>query len=260
MTDWPRSPRYNSTSLARALTILDLFEPATPTLSATQIARRLRVRPGSLYPALSTLERFGYLERRPDKRFRLGLKLLERGHTILLHLDVYERAKPALRKLAQALSGNAHLAVLHQGQVLYLGREEASPSAVFPSIVGRLVPAHCTALGKVLLAYLSPGERRHLLAGRPLERRTVKTITSLRRLEVEIAGVLTRGYAVDDEELHEGVMCIAAPVRDHAGEVVAAISVSLVKARVTEARVERIAQEVVRSAAIISGDMGYRPA
>jgi DNA-binding IclR family transcriptional regulator len=76
MTDWPRTPRYNTTSLARALTILDLFEPATPTLSATQIARRLRARPGSLYPALGTLERFGYLERRPDKRFRLGLKLL----------------------------------------------------------------------------------------------------------------------------------------------------------------------------------------
>jgi len=93
-----------------------------------------------------------------------------------------------------------------------------------------------------------------------LERRTAKTITSLRRLEVETAGVLTRGYAVDDEELHEGVICIAAPVRDHAGEVVAAISVSVLKARVTEARVEKIAQEVVRTAAIISGEMGYRSA
>lgn len=256
----PRSPRYNSTSLARALTILDLFEPGTPTLTATQIARSLRVRPGSLYPALSTLERFGYLERRPDKRFRLGLKLLERGHTILLHLDLYERARPALRQLAQALSANAHLAVLHQGQVLYLGREEAAPSAVFPSIVGRLVPAYCTALGKVLLAHLPPGERRHLLAGRPLERRTPRTITSLRRLEVELAGVLARGYAVDNEELHEGVVCVAAPIRDHAGGVMAAISVSLLKARVTEARIEKIAQEVVRTAAIISGAMGYRPA
>lgn len=256
----PRSLRYHSTSLARALTILDLFEPGTPTLSATQIARSLRARPGSLYPALSTLERFGYLERRPDKRFRLGLKLLERGHTILLHLDLYERARPALRQLAQALSANAHLAVLHQGQVLYLGREEAAPSAVFPSIVGRLVPAHCTALGKVLLAHLPPGEHRRLPAGRPLERRTARTITSLRRLEVELAGVLARGYAVDNEELHEGVVCVAAPIRDHAGGVVAAISVSLLKARVTDARIEKIAQEVVRSAARISGAMGYRPA
>ena len=260
MTDWPRTPRYNPTSLARALTILDLFEPATPTLSATQIARRLRARPGSLDPALSTLERFGYLERRPDKRFRLGLKLLERGHTILQHLDVYERAKPALRKLAQAFSGNAHLAVLHQGQVLYLGREEASPSSVFPSIVGRLVPAHCTALGKVLLAHLTPGERRDLLAGRPLERRTVRTIISPRRLEVEMGGIRDRGYAVDDEELHEGVICFAAPVRDHAGEVVAAISISVLKARVAAARAEKIGQGVIRTAAIISGDMGYRAA
>jgi DNA-binding IclR family transcriptional regulator len=260
MPDRPRTSRYNSTSLARALTILDLFEPETPNLSATQIARSLRARPGSLYPALGTLERFGYLERRPDKRFRLGLKLLERGHTILLHLDVYERAKPALKELAQGLSANTHLAVLYHGQVLYLGREEAAPSAVFPSIVGRLVPAHCTALGKVLLAHLNLGERRHLLAGRPLERRTAGTITSLRRLEVELAGVLARGYAVDNEELHEGVMCVAAPVRDHAGKAVAAISVSLLKARVTTARLEKIAQEVVRTAAIISGAMGYRSA
>ena len=156
MADLRRGRRYNATSLARALSILGLFEPSTPSLSATQIARSLRVRPGSLYPALSTLERFGYLERRPDKRFRLGLKLLERGHTILQSLDMYERAKPALLELARALSANAHLAVLHQGQVLYLGREEAAPSAVFPSIVGRLVPAHCTALGKVLLAHMTP--------------------------------------------------------------------------------------------------------
>ncbi len=260
MTDLPSRPRYNATSLARALTILDLFEPATPSLSATQIARRLRVRPGSLYPALGTLERFGYLERRPDKRYRLGLKLLERGHTILVHLDVYERAKPALRALAQALAANAHLAVLHQGQVLYLGREEASPSSVFPSIVGRLVPAHCTGLGKVLLAHLDPGDRRRLLAGRRLEKRTAKTITRLRRLEAELARVLAQGYAVDDEELHEGVMCVAAPVRDHTGEVVAAISVSLLKARVADGRVEKVAQEVVRTAAIISGELGYRPA
>jgi len=260
MTDWPRTPRYNATSLARALTILDLFEPSTPTLSATQIARRLRVRPGSLYPALSTLERFGYLERRPDKRFRLGLKLLERGHTILQHLDVYERAKPALRALADSLSANAHLAVPHQGQVLYLCREEALPGLVFPSIVGRLVPAHCTALGKVLLAHLSPSERRDFLAGQPLEKRTSKTIVTLRRLEAELAKVVRRGYATDHEELYEGLTCVAAPVRDHAGEVVAAISVSLPRSRMTAARTDRVAQKVISTAKIISSGMGYRAA
>jgi len=185
---------------------------------------------------------------------------LERGHTILLHLDLYERARPALKELAQVFSANAHLAVLYHGQVLYLGREEAAPSAVFPSIVGRLVPAYCTALGKVLLAHLDPGERRRLLAGGRLERQTTRTITSVRRLEVELAGVLARGYAVDSEELHEGVMCVGAPVRDHTGEVVAAISVSLLKARVTEARLEKIAQEVVRTGARISRAMGYQSA
>jgi DNA-binding IclR family transcriptional regulator len=172
---------------------------------------------------------------------------------------MYERARPALRDLARSLSANAHLAVLHQGQVLYLGREEAAPSAVFPAIVGRLVPAHCTALGKVLLAHMTPAERRQLLAARPLERRTPRTITSLRRLEGDLAATITRGFAVDNEELNEGVMCVAAPIRDHAGVVVAAISVSLLKARVTEARLEKIGHEVIRTAAIVSGSMGYRP-
>jgi len=164
MPGLPQNPRYISTSLARALTILDLFGPSAATLSATQIARSLRVRPGSLYPALSTLERFGYLE------------------------------------------------------------------------------------------------RRRLLTARPLERRTPRTITSLRRLEAELAGVVKRGYAVDNEELNQGVVCVAAPVRDHAGEVVAAISLSLLKARVTDARLEKIAQEVIRTAAIISGAVGYQSA
>lgn len=260
MTDWPRSPRYHATSLARALTVLDLFEPSTPTLSATQIARRLRIRPGSLSAPLATLERFGYLERRPDKRFRLGLKLLERGHTVLQHLDVYEQAKPALRALANSLSANAHLAVPYRGQVLYLGREEAMLSSFFPSIVGRLVPAHCTALGKVLLASLSPGERRDFLAGQPLEKRTSKTIITPRRLEAELGKVARQGYAVDHEELYDGLTCVATPVRDHAGEVVAAISVSLPRSLMTAARTARVALRVIRTATLISKGMGYRAA
>jgi DNA-binding IclR family transcriptional regulator len=85
-------------------------------------------------------------------------------------------------------------------------------------------------------------------------------VLGVRRLEAELAGVVKRGYAVDNEELNQGVVCLAAPVRDHAGAVVAAISLSLLKARVTDARLEKIAQEVIRTAAIISGAMGYQSA
>lgn len=253
-----RATRYNATSLARALTILDVFGPRMATLSVSEIARCLRVRAGSLYPALSTLERFGYLERDSDKRFRLGLKLLERGHTLLANTGLHERAKPGLRELARRLSVNVHLAVLHQGQVVYLDREEGSPNVVFPSVVGRLVPAHCTALGKALLAHLEPDERRELLAGKPLERRTKRTITSLPRLERELADVKARGYAVDNQEFQQGVVCVGAPVRDYTGKVIAATSVSLLNVRAKEARMQKIAREVVRAAALISQAMGYR--
>lgn len=254
-----RATRYNATSLARALTILDVFGPRTAALGVSEIARSLGARAGSLYPALSTLERFGYLERDSEKRFRLGLKLLERGHALLANTGLPERAKPVLRDLARRLTVNAHLAVLHRGQVVYLDREEGSPNVVFPSVVGRLVPAHCTALGKVLLAHLEQDERRELLADHPLERRTRRTITSLRRLERDLADVRARGYAVDRQEFQEGVVCVAAPVRDHTGKVVAATSVSLLNVRAKAARMRKITREVVRTAALISQAIGYSP-
>ena len=244
-------------SLAKALGVLDLFNGEGRGLTLTEVARAMGTRPGSIYPIVHTLQRFGYLDRDPEtKRYRLGLKILAQAHHILASLDIRDQAKPVLRRLARELEANAHLAILYEDDVLYLDREEAAPSVVIPSAIGRRVPAHCTALGKVLLAH-DPEVTARVVARVPLPALTPRTLTDPEVIRWELDGVVARGYAVDWEEFHEGNVCVAAPVRNYRGRVVAAISVSLMKSRLTRDPLEPFTRAVVNGAQEISAAMGY---
>mgnify|MGYP001133231595 CR=1 FL=1 len=250
--------RYLNISLAKALRVLDLLTGADGRLSLSEIAQGMNTRPGSIYPIVYTLHKLGYLERDPEtKKYSLGLRILVLANAILSSLDVREKSKPVLKKLARELEVNAHLAVLYEGEVLYLDREEAAPSVVIPSVIGRRVPPHCTALGKVLLAH-DPEALATVLAKGSLPALTPSTITNPELLQRELARVRQQGYAIDWEEFHEGNVCVAAPVRNYRGKTVAAISVSLAKARLTHDSLDRFVQAVVHGAREISSKMGYR--
>lgn len=249
--------RYLNTSLAKALRILELFDGDHRELSLSDLARGLGLRPGSIYPIVYTLWRHGYLERDPEtKKYRLGLKFLLQANHILSSLDIREQAKPVIRRIAREFGVNTHLAVLYEDEVLYLDREEAAPSVVIPSVIGRRVPAHCTALGKVLLAF-QPEVAERVLSKGELPALTPKTITSPVGLRRELEGVRKAGYAVDDEEFHEGNVCVAAPVRNYRGTVVAAISLSLPKSRLEREPLERFVGAITEGALEISRSMGY---
>lgn len=249
--------RYLNTSLAKALRVLDLFNGVDGGLSLSEIAQRMHTRPGSIYPIVYTLYKFGYLARDPEtKRYSLGLRILTLANQILSSLDIREKAKPVLKRLARELGVNAHLAMLYEGEVLYLDREEAAPSVVIPSVIGRRVPPHCTALGKVLLAH-NPEVLDELLARGPLPALTPNTVTDPELLRRELERVRQQGYATDWEEFHEGNICVAAPVRNYRGTVVAAISVSLPKARLTHDSLGRFVQAVISGAHEVSSAIGY---
>lgn len=249
--------RYLNTSLAKALRVLDLFNNVEKGLSLSQIAELLSVRPGTIYPIVYTLTKFGYLQRDGDtKRYQLGLHILVLANQILSSIDIREKAKPVLKRLARKLEANAHLAILYEGEVLYLDREEASPSVVIPSVIGRRVPPHCTALGKALLAY-DPEALEGFLAKGALPSLTPNTITDPALLRQELERVRHQGYATDWEEFHEGNICVAAPVRNYRGKVVAAISLSLPKVRLTHDPLGDFVQAVVHGAQEVSAAMGY---
>lgn len=246
--------RYINKSLQKAFSILNLFSPNVKRLSATEIARRLGTTPGVIYPILYTLERHGYLERDGAKRYSLGLKFLERSNLILQRLDLRDKVKPYLRELADTYHVNAHLAVLYDRKVMYLHREEGYPSVIIKEVVGQRVPAYCTALGKVLLASLDEGELEAYLAEEELRPLTPKTIRDPVKLKEELERVREQGYAIDNEEFHRGNMCIAAPIRNHLGKTLAAISISFPKERFSKGL--PIAQ-VKATALKISREMGY---
>lgn len=249
--------KYVNSSLEKSLRVLELFNLETQHLSLSEIARCIGATPGGLYPIVQTLLNHGFLEKDLDsKHYRLGLAILERANYVLSSLDVRERAKPVLKSLASELQVNAHLAVRYEDEVLYLDREEASSGVVFPSIIGRRVPLHCTALGKAFLAS-DPTAREEDIAKLDLLQITPKTITTPMRLRAELEKVYRQGYAIDDEEFHLGQLCIAAPVTDYQGRVVAAISISLTKARLETEPLKGFIDEIVRGGASLSRSIGY---
>ncbi len=248
---------YRNKSLDRGLRILDLFNEDTELLTASEIAALLDTTPATLYPTLHTLIAHDYLTRDDQKRFRLGLKLLERSGQILAKLDVRRIAQGHLRKLARSRQVTVDLAILYGDEVLYLGREAGHPAAILGTVVGRRVPLHCTSLGKVLLAFLPNAERDDLVHSLLLDPYTTNTITDPGKLLEELEITRQRGYALDIEEFHLGTACVGAPIQSHSGSVVAAISLMLTETSDIQTTHQEDALAVLQTANAISRELGF---
>ncbi|MBC7325270.1 MAG: IclR family transcriptional regulator [Moorella sp. (in: Bacteria)] len=246
-------------SVAKALMILDLLASHQGEMSLGEIARELDLPKSTLHGLLSTMRDFGYLEQSPfDGRYRLGVRLFEIGNIVANNWDVRKVAAPHIQKLVEAMEETVHLVVLDKGEVLYIDKRESRQSLRIVSQVGMRLPAHCTGVGKVLLAYLPPAEVRRIIAARGLTRYTRNTITDPRRLEMELERIRAAGYAVDNEEIMDSLRCVAAPIRDHNGKVCAAVSISGPVARLQGDRFTLAVELVTRTAAEISAGLGFR--
>lgn len=255
-----KKPYQLNKSLDRGLRILDLFKRKIQTLSAKEIADQLGVAPTTLYPFLHTLTAHGYLEADDRKRYRLGLKLLERVGEINQVYDIRSVARRELVKLSGLLEANARLAVLYSNEVLYLEQEEGGPQAnvILAEVVGLRVPSYCTALGKVLLAHLPDNELTRVLESVVLTKITENTITDRKRLIEELQSIRKRGFSVEIEELQLGGACVGAPIRNSSGKVIAAISTSVFASRARGQELIRISEAVMAAAFEISAQLGYR--
>lgn len=256
----PAKRRYVVTAVARALGILENVDGGVRGTGITELSRRLGLGKSTVHRLCATLEHHGYLVRDPGTgRYRLSLRVFQIGSHALDALDLPARAMPALEALGAATEETVHLAVLDGAEVIFIGKVESPRPLRLYSQVGRRCPAHCTAVGKVLLANAGSAQRA-LVAARPLKRYTPKTITSAPALERELDEVRRRGYAVDEEEFEDGIRCIAAPVRDYRGRVVAALSVSVPAGRLPRARTASLAEQVLDTARLVSEALGHRAA
>lgn len=246
-------------SIARAVSILDHLAGNGNEDSLSNISRTIGLSKSTTYSIIATLEQLGLIQQdQMSARYSLGMKLFELGQVVHSSMDLRKIAVPLLQDLVVKYGETAHLGVLSQGEVVYIDKVNSPHSIGISSQIGGRNPAHCTGVGKMLISALSAAEVEKIIAEKSLKRFTEKTITDPDVLHQHLHQIREQGYAVDDEEIESGLRCVAAPVRNHRREVVAAISLSGPAQRMDKEKLDQIISGVVATATIISAQLGYR--
>jgi IclR family transcriptional regulator, acetate operon repressor len=246
-----------SGTLERGLLLLQFFA-ATGEATPAEAAKATGLSRSATYRIAERLRGWGFLELNPaTEALRLGSEAVRLGMAALASLEVTRVAPSHLRELADRTEETVNLAVLDGDAVVYIHKEEGPLAVKMSAQLGSRRPLHCTALGKAYLAALAPEALGALLARLELTRFTANTITDAAALAAELDRVRRRGYAIDEEEVEEGVFCLGAPVRDHRRLPVAAISVAGPAYRV-RAKADRIGVLVAETSAAISRRLGHR--
>jgi len=257
-----REPRY-SQSLERGLAILGCFSSNRPVLGIADIADELGMSRSTTHRYVITLVALGYLEQGASRKYRLGLRVTDLGMSALHSTGLREHSHPELEDLRRRTSYTAGLGVLDGEEILYVDRarsfrREQTEAALDPRAGSRL-PVHCTAIGKLLLAYLPEHEQRELIAGMTLPKHGPNTITAKKALRDELEQIHRDGLAVNDQELAPRLRTLAAPVRDQTGAVLAAVNLSIPGASAPVAElVSSLGPQLVATADRISASLGYR--
>jgi len=252
------NPNYPIKVLDKTFSILDILFQHDSSMHITEISEKLGLYPSTTHRILDTLKHWGYVEQDlKTQKYRLGLKLLALGMAKLHQMDLVKEATPYLKELVKLCNETVHLGVLEGGEVLYLAKEESSQTIRMISYVGRRAPLHCTALGKVLLAHLSLEERKRTLGGKELPPLTENTITDKKELEKELDKVREQGFALDQEENEKDVRCVAAPIRNYKGDVIAALSISSPIFRIDKNAQDNLKEALMKTGEKISQRLGY---
>lgn len=254
-----KTPNYPIKVLTKTFAILEVLLKHKSPMNMTEISEKLHFFPSTVHRILDTLKYGGYVEQNPNtQKYQLGLKLIELGMAKINQIDLVKEARPFLKELAKKCNETVHLAILEDTNVLYLAKEESSQTIRMISYVGRRGPLHCTALGKVLLAFLPVEERDNLLDTLELFKLTEHTITDREQLGRELNTIIQKGFGMDREENEKDVRCIAAPVRDYKGRVIAAVSISSPAYRVNQENQSHLKENLIIACQKISSRLGYK--
>ncbi|MBN1847012.1 MAG: IclR family transcriptional regulator [Deltaproteobacteria bacterium] len=256
-------PKNFVQSVERISKILDVLGEFPQGLSIGDLSTKIGLPKGTIHRLLSTLVFLDYVRQDAEtKRYNLGFKLVELGNRLLSHIDFRTEARPYLLDLAENTRETVHLVILYQDEVLYIEKMEANTTPTglrMVSMLGSRVPAHCTAVGKVLLAALPEDKLETMVGAKGLTRRTENTITSLEKLKEHLQEVRRTNCAFDMEENEIGICCVAAPIRDQQGYVIAAISISGPVSRINARMLKtELKDQVADTALRISRRIGYQ--
>ncbi len=245
-------------SVDRALQVLELLARRGEA-GVTELASDIGVHKSTVSRLLTALEDRELVEQAFERgKYRLGFGILRLANAVSGRLDVTQQGREVCERLALEVGETVNIAVLRSEYVVNVDQARGPAAVSTHNWVGELTPLHATSSGKVLLAFMAADARRDLLAVAGLRRFTEHTITSVERLEAQLRDVPQNGYVVSLEELEDGLNAVAAPIRDHIGGVIAALSVSGPAYRLTAERAREIAPTVVAAAGDVSRRMGHQ--
>ncbi|WP_395702344.1 IclR family transcriptional regulator C-terminal domain-containing protein [Aquabacterium sp.] len=212
-------------SFARGLAVIRSFSATAPAQTLSAVAQRTGLTRAGARRILLTLQTLGYVEAE-GRQFRLTPKILDLGYAYLSSLPLWQRAEPVMQALVAQVHESCSAAVLDGPDIVYVLRVPTSQIISINLGVGSRLPAYCTSMGRVLLADLGTEERQRRLSLRAPEALTARTLTDARRIAEAIDTVRRQGYCVVDQELEEGLVSMAVPIRDRSGRAVAALNIS----------------------------------
>jgi IclR family KDG regulon transcriptional repressor len=248
-------PGKTISAVARAFVVIEKLALVS-SASLEELSRSARLAKPTTYRFLMTLRDLGYVRKDDGDRWFLTMKLFAIGSKALDHIELPKVARPVAERLSADLGETVHMGVLDEGEALYVLKIESKYTIRMYSRVGKKIPLYCTAIGKILLADMPDEERKAAIDAMKLIPFTPDTIRTAAALEQELERVRKEGFAVDAGEHEEGVACIAAPIRDHSGRAVAAISVSWPTFRFEDERKAEYRGRIMAAAAEISSVLG----
>ncbi|KJS17543.1 MAG: hypothetical protein VR69_04165 [Peptococcaceae bacterium BRH_c4b] len=250
----PENPVH---SVERALIILEALARQPQGFGCTELGQILKLHKSTVHRIVSTLQAYGFAEKDPHtERYKLGNKIIYLGLKTLNNLDFRKVATPFMQELVEISRETVQLAVLDRGEVLFVERDH-SPEVVTVNLDWR-GEIHCTAEGKVLLATLPEQGIKELLGNQEMKKYTANTITNIDQMIAHLNKINKQGFAVNAEEMAEGVRSIAAPVYNHSGSVIAALSITGPSSRLSLERIYRLVNVLKEACMSISAQLGYR--
>ncbi|HEY1543159.1 MAG TPA: IclR family transcriptional regulator [Xanthobacteraceae bacterium] len=250
--------RRRLSSVATAIELLKAFSEDEVEIGISALAKRLGVAKSTAHRLAATLVSENLLEQdRATGKYRLGIALFRLGTLVRRRMNVSEVARPFLFSLRQKTNETVHLAILDGTEIMYVYFLESTQAIRMRSDLGLRKPAHCTAEGQAILAFRPPDVVQAVIS-RGLHPRTAQTITDPDKLTKALDAVRQKGCAVEDEESEIGVRCIAAPVRNDAAEVVAAVGVAGPVSRLSKKALAAFIPHVIETAEAISASLGHR--
>jgi IclR family transcriptional regulator, KDG regulon repressor len=248
---------YKITALQRGLQLLQLFSESPQGFTAKQVADRSRLPVSTVHRFLVNLEAGGFLNCSGNV-YHLGSACFAIGQAALAQLDIRRVSLPYLQELNRQTRETVHLTIRHGSVAVYVEKLDSTEQLRIYSRIGAAVPLYCTAVGKVMLAYMPDDQRNGLLPQLTLKRFTPNTVGNLQELAAELQRVRKNGYACDLEEHELHIRCVAAPIWDDAGQVNASLSITAPIVRMALSRLRQLAPLIQGAGLQISRELGYQ--